>query len=113
MKLLEPLSLILLMVFFNVNSAYAEGWCELEPGYGLLTNGTKSDTVYISGGFKDIAGNHSLIIANGTVGKHNVALALSALMSGKRIAVYLDAANDTCANIPVSYSNIRHIKIVN
>src|SRR5215211_13500 len=79
--------------------AHAEGWCDIAAGnYDLVSNGTVSDQVYLVG---QLPGGPSAIcipIADGTVGKADVALVLAAELLGKGVSVYLNAPSATCAN---------------
>lgn len=104
---------VVLLLGLNVQ-AHAEEWCEFEPGFSLVTNGTQTDNVWINAPFKGLTVTHWINLKNeGTgAGQNNVALALAAQMAGKGVKVYLNGATDTCDTIPKWYSDIRHLEII-
>lgn len=87
-------------------------WCTLESGnYKIISNGTKSPSVWIHGKFVGETSPVWIPIKNATYGESSVAIALAAQLAGKNLAVYLDDANDTCANYSSWNGVIRHVRI--
>jgi hypothetical protein len=88
-------------------------WCDLSPGWQIVTHGTKSENTYILGRLQ--GGNDMwILIGTPTVGKTNVALALSAVMGGKNLSLYLDSPSYTCATFPswAPAGEIRHVRLI-
>jgi hypothetical protein len=103
----------ILSLFQISASAFAEGWCNYASGdFEVITNGNKSDYVYLIGKFEGTTASKWVTIANATAGKHNISLALAAQMAGKGLAIYIDSAEYNCDTYP-SWSNspLRHVKI--
>ena len=96
------------------NSASAEGWCDIQPGYQLISNGNKAESFYMLAQLPGQANAIWLVISDGSVGKGNVALVLAAQMAGKGISIYLDAPSATCATFPswAPMGSIRHLRIL-
>ncbi len=91
----------------------AAGWCNLAAGtYTVVSHGTKSASTYLFGPFEGTSTSVWIPIANATYGDSSVAIALAAQLADKRLSVYLDSANDTCANYPSWSGVIRHVKII-
>ena len=106
---------ICLMALFASTAARAEGWCDLAPGWTVITHGTKADNVYILGQFQGASNGIWIQIANATVGKGNVAAALGAQLAGKGLSLYVDSPNYTCASFPswAPIGEIRHVMLKN
>ncbi|MEM9102777.1 MAG: hypothetical protein AAGB12_10685 [Pseudomonadota bacterium] len=68
--------------------------------FTIVTNGNQSNDVYLNGWLEGKEESIWINIANDQVGKHNVALALAAQMSGKTLSIDLANEEDTCANFP-------------
>jgi hypothetical protein len=88
-------------------------WCDLSPGWQVVTHGTKSENTFILGRFQ--GGNDLwILIGNATVGNNNVAVALSAQMGGKNLSLYLDSSSYTCATFPswAPAGEIRHVRLI-
>lgn len=98
----------------SATTASAEGWCDLVPGWQVVTHGGASDNVYILGRLQGGSNDLWIPIASPSVGKSNVALALGAQLGGKNLSIYLDAATATCANFPSwsAVSAVRHIRLI-
>lgn len=102
-----------IVCFFIISSnLFAEGWCTIKSDFKVITNGIKTDRVWIYGSFENLDQVHWLQIANDTMGKSNVSLALAAQVAGKRIQIFLDGADETCENIDASYANMRHLQLI-
>lgn len=104
-----------LAVFGCVSAANAEGWCDLEPGWTVITHGSKINNVFIQG---KLVGGPTWIwmqIASPEIGQANVAVALTAQAAGKGLTIYLDLPEATCANYPswAPMGTIRHVKMNN
>jgi hypothetical protein len=85
------------------------------PGWTISTHGTVADNVWIRGQFVGAPNGLWLQIASSTVGKNNVAVALSAQLAGKGLLIFLDSPNYTCENFPdwAPIGQIRHVQIKN
>ncbi|MET1257528.1 hypothetical protein [Aliikangiella maris] len=104
---------IILSLFQFSTTAFAEGWCNYAVGgFEVITNGNKTDNVYLVGKFEGATVGKWVTIANSTAGKHNISLALAAQMAGKGLAIYIDSAEYNCDTYP-SWSNspLRHVRI--
>ena len=95
------------------STTFAEGWCNYSAGeFEVVTNGTKSDNVYLAGNFTGKTTKKWIYIANTTAGKNNLSLALAAQMTGKGLSVFIDSVEYDCDSFPSwSTSSIRHVKI--
>lgn len=101
-------------LFFMISGpAFAEEWCAISPGFEVVTNGMITDGVWLYAQLPNQSSPIWILIANSTMGKNNVALALAAQMSGRGVAIYLHSPTATCANFPNWSSDIRHLKILN
>ena len=108
--------ILILVIWISLlfsNTAFAEGWCNYSAGdFEVVTNGTKSDNVYLLGNFTGKTATKWVYIASTTAGKNNLSLALAAQMAGKGLSVYIDSAEYDCDSYPSwSTSPIRHVKI--
>ena len=92
----------------------AEGWCELAPGWSVVTHGTRAENIFVLGQFQGASNGIWIQIADATVGKSNVAMALGAQLAGKRLSLYVDSPSYTCATFPswAPVGQIRHIRII-
>ena len=106
------LSLMLLTVV-SVQAQAAE-WCEFAPGmFSVVSHGSVSSKVWLRGKFVGQVADLWVPIKDANYGESSVAIALSAQLAEKGVAVYLDEANDTCANYVSWTGVIRHVKVVN
>lgn len=105
-------SLVILGVLLS-NISYAEGWCEFEY-YTVITHGTKTNQVHLNGKLKDQSGGIWVLISDGEKGNANVSLALAAQMAGKKLSIFVDSANYTCANFPswAPIGEVRHLRML-
>ena len=113
MKTFYRLIAIIFALSFS-SLTFAEGWCDLDSGWELVTNGTKADNVWILGKLKNQSNSIWIAISDGNIGKVNVSMALAAEMSGKNLSIYLDSATDTCQTFQswAPMGKIRHIRII-
>lgn len=113
-RTLKYAPLLAVSAAFAVSPAYGQGFCDLAPGWNVVTHGTKSDNVYILGQFVGAPNAIWIQIANSTVGKANVAVALGAQLAGKKLSLYVDSASYTCATFPswAPIGEIRHIQVM-
>jgi hypothetical protein len=104
----------LLAVLFAAPSVRAEGWCDLMPGWAVVTHGTKADNVFVLGQFQGSGAGIWIQIATATVGKANVALALGAQFAGRNISIYVDSPAYNCATFPswAPIGEVRHIRVL-
>lgn len=102
---------LLIFTILYSSSVFAEGWCTLKSGFSVTTHGRKSEDVWVNGTFEGEASNHWVQIASTDRGAASVSIALAALMSGRELSVYIDAADQTCANIPGWYDGVRHVRV--
>src|SRR5688572_28466527 len=81
---------------------WAAEWCDLQSGWQIYTHGNSSDKVWIYGVFEGQTNSRWIQINNPPTsnGSANVALAMAARVAGKRVSVYLDSVQDTCATFP-------------
>ena len=95
-------------------SAWADEWCDLQSGWQIYTHGNSSNKVWIYGVFVGQTNSRWIQINNpeASTGASNVALAMAASVSGKRISVYLDSVQDTCATFPNWSAAIRHLRVL-
>jgi hypothetical protein len=95
-------------------NALAEGWCNVQSGYSLITHGNKGDELYILGRLVGQSGEIWIELGGGSTGKANAAVVLAAQVSGKDIQVFLDLASDTCTTFPswAGLGRVRHVRIV-
>ncbi len=112
-RMMFLIPLLAAQMFFPAAS-WAESWCTLESGdYKVVSHGVKGPKVWILGNFVGQTSTVWIPIKDATHGESSVSIALAAQLAGKNLAVYLDGANDTCAN----YSNwngvIRHVRLEN
>jgi hypothetical protein len=107
---MAPLALLL-----AAPAAHAEGWCELLPGWSVVTHGTRADNVFILGQFQGAPNGIWIQISSATIGKANVAVALGAQLAGKGLSLYVDSASYTCATFPswAPLAEIRHVMVKN
>jgi hypothetical protein len=112
---MKKLMLMSVLALLASTAAKAEGWCDLAPGWTVVTHGTKADNVFILGQFQGASGGIWIQIASATVGKANVAVATSAQLSGKGLSLYVDSPNYTCATFPswAPIGEIRHVMLKN
>lgn len=104
----------ILALVLGAPAVHAEGWCDLMPGWTVVTHGTKADNVYILGQFQGASYGIWIQIASANVGKANVGLALGAQLAGRNISLFVDSPSYTCATFP-SWANIgevRHIRLL-
>ncbi|MCW8879698.1 MAG: hypothetical protein OQJ89_04425 [Kangiellaceae bacterium] len=106
--------LVIILISLFASNVNAEGWCNYSPGqFEIITNGNKTDLVYINGRFNDTTTSKWLVIANSSVGKHNISIALAAQMAGKGLGIYVDSPEYSCETFPSwGASPIRHIRII-
>jgi hypothetical protein len=95
-------------------AAQAEGWCDLAPGWSVVTHGTKAENIFVLGQFQGAPNGIWIQIADATVGKSNVGMALGAQLAGKKLSLYVDSPSYTCATFPswAPVGQIRHIRII-
>lgn len=88
-------------------------WCDLVPGWQVVTHGTKSENTYILGRFQG-GPDMWILIGTPTLGKSNVAMALGAQLGNKNLSLYLDSPNYTCATFPswAPAGEIRHVRLI-
>jgi hypothetical protein len=110
-KLVNAVAVLGLLV---AGTARAEGWCDLQDGWELLTHGNNSNTAYITGTFvgQTTARWIQINLPATGIGQSNVAMALAAKLAGKNVSLYLNGVNDTCANFANWSSDIRHMRIL-
>jgi hypothetical protein len=91
----------------------ATGWCDFEPGWQVITHGSKSDKVWIFGTLKAQQSVIWVQINNpgSAVGDTSVSVALAAQFAGRRLQFYIDDAN-TCSTFPNWGSQVRHLRVV-
>ena len=82
------------------SSAHANVWCQLAPGWSLVTHGNRGDNVFILGQFVGAPNPIWIQIASSQVGKNNVAMALGAHYAGRTLSFYFESPSYTCANFP-------------
>lgn len=112
-KIRHCLIIVLVMTIYS-GPASANVWCDLAAGsYSVVSHGTKSPNVWINGVFTGQTVGVWIPIKNANYGEGSVAIALAAQLAGKGVSVYLDGANDTCANYASWSGVIRHVRIVN
>ena len=103
---------MIILASLTPSPGIAEEWCSFAAGtYEVISNGTKSQSVWLYGKFIGQSSNVWVPIKNASYGDSSVAIALAAQMAGKQVSVFVDGTNDTCANY-VSWSGvIRHVKV--
>ena len=108
------LAVILISALAGNSLAHAEEWCDLAPGWSVVTHGTKAENVFLLAQFQGAPSGIWIQIADATVGKSNVAMALAAQLAGKRLSLYLDTNAYTCATFPswAGVGQIRHLRII-
>lgn len=102
---------ILLFILLLPSFVFAQGSCDFAPGFRVVTHGNLSETTWVVGVINGKSHWVQISNADGTRGKANISVALAARSSGKTLSIYLDAATDTCDNIPEWFSNIRHLQM--
>jgi len=98
----------------SCSAAHAEGWCDLVPGWSVVTHGTKSENVFLLTQFQGAPNAIWIQISDGINGKPNVAMALTAHALGQNLSLYVDSPSYTCATFPswAPIGQIRHIRII-
>jgi hypothetical protein len=93
-------------------TARAEGWCEMQPGWEVQTHGSMGNTVWIVGAFAGTTTWRWIALNNPStgVGQASVAVAIAAQMAGRGIHVYLDGPTDTCSNFANWSGVVRHVR---
>jgi len=81
------------------SSAHAD-WCQLLPGWTVVTHGTRAENVMILGRLQGAPSDIWIQLSSPTLGKANVAVALGAQLSGRDLSIYVDSAVYTCASFP-------------
>ena len=86
---------ILCFCLSPASPARADGWCV----YGVFEGQTTSRWIQLNN-------------PEASTGASSVALAIAARLAGKRVSVYLDLAQDTCASFPNWSAAIRHVRML-
>jgi hypothetical protein len=90
---------------------HAAEWCTVSAGYRVTTHGNNSENVWLYGTLPGQATPIWMLIASGTSGKANVAVALAAQATGRQLLVYVNLPEHTCASFPNWSSEVRHLQM--
>lgn len=96
----SKISGLMLGALLLASSAAHADWCQLHPGWTVVTHGTRAENVFILGHLQGAPNPIWIQISSPTLGKANVAVALGAQLAGKDLSIYVDSATYTCANFP-------------
>jgi hypothetical protein len=105
--------LLLCLMGASIGPAHAVGWCTLAPGWQVVTNGTKSDKVWLYGKLESRPSVLWVQINEPTsdTGESSVSLALAAQFAGRRLQIYIDDST-TCDTFPNWGREVRHLRVV-
>jgi len=105
--------IVVVITLFVSGQSVATGWCDLDSGWSVVTNGTKTDEVYLYGKLEEQSSKIWIRLSDGQLGQTNVSLALAASMAGKGISIYIDSA-ETCESFPswAPMGSLRHVQII-